>query len=120
ADDDQQALRAALPRRERLVSKVGVAGERGLRLRIRVFREVVEDEDDLVLHVEACVAVVAEPLRFRHNETVAGKYDRPVDRRIVREGERLHLLGTAERLLTGAAANRQRRSTVARPRGELE
>ena len=38
---------------QRLVTEIGVAGERGLRLRVGVFGEVVEDEDDLVLDVEA-------------------------------------------------------------------
>jgi len=51
-----------LPCGERLVAEVGIAGECGLRLRVGVFGEVVEDEDDLVLDVEAGVAVVAEAL----------------------------------------------------------
>ena len=76
ARDDEQPFRAALARRERLVAKIGIARERRFGLGVGVFGEVVEDEDDLVFHVKACVAVVAEVLRLGHDEAVAGKDQR--------------------------------------------
>ena len=89
--DHEQRPGAALPGLHRLVAQVGVARQDGPRLLIGVLGEVAQDDDDLVLHVERGVAVVAEVLRFRHHEPVAGEHRRAADLGVVGEGERLHL-----------------------------
>ncbi len=58
---------------------------------IGVLREVAQNDDDLVLDVERGVAVVAEALRLRDDEAVAGEDHRTGHLGIVREGERLDL-----------------------------
>jgi hypothetical protein len=89
--DHHQRLRAALARRLCLVAQVGVARERGPRLGVGVFREVAKHDDDLVLDVEALVAVVAEVLGVGHHQSVAGYHHRSAHLGVVRERERLHL-----------------------------
>ena len=74
AGDDDHALGAALPRRLRLVAKVRVAREDRARLLIGVFREIAEHDDDLVLDVEALVAVVAEVLGVGDDQAVTGEH----------------------------------------------
>ena len=107
--DDEQRPGAALPRGHGLVAEVGVAREDRARLLVRVLGEVAQDDDDLVLDVERGVAVVAEVLRLRHHEPVAGEDDRAGDLGVVGERERLHLLPAAK--LVGA---RLRRACVTR------
>ena len=75
----------------RLVAKIGVPGENRLRLRLRILGEVAQHEDDLVLHVERGVAVVAETLAVRDDDAVAGEHDLAGDVAVVGEGERLDL-----------------------------
>ena len=119
AGDDQQRLRAPLPRRHRLVAQVGVARQDPLRLLVGVLGEVAQHEDDLVFHVERRVAVVAEVLAVGHDDAVAGEDDLAADFAVVGEGQRLDVgaLREAQRLPGGDA---QARAAVARAGGELE
>jgi hypothetical protein len=71
---DNHALRAALPRRLRLVAKIGVARQDAARLLIGIFGKVAEHDDDLVFHIQPGVAVVTEILRIGNDEAVAGKH----------------------------------------------
>src|SRR4051812_44317309 len=77
-----------LTRRHGFVAQIRIAGENALRFLIRVFREIPQDENDLVLHVERRVAVVAESLALRHHDAVAGKHHWSIDVAVVRERER--------------------------------
>ena len=76
AGDDDHRLRAVLARGRRLVAEIGVARENPLRLRLGVLRKISQDEDDLVLDVQAGVAVVAEILTVGDDESVAGEHHR--------------------------------------------
>ena len=104
AGDDEHGLGAALPRRHRLVAKVGIARQDRARLLIGVFWKVAQHEHDLVFHVEADVAVVAEILRFGHDEAISGEHDRTGDIGVVGERQRLHVRGRDEGPRLGAGA----------------
>ena len=71
AGDDEHCLRPTLPCRHRLVAQVGISREDRLRLQIGILGKVAQDENDLVLDVEASVAVVSEILSVRYDEAVA-------------------------------------------------
>ena len=63
---------------------------------IGVFREVAQHDDDLVLHVERGVAVVAEVLALGHHDAVAGEDQRAADLAVVRERQRADVLLAGE------------------------
>jgi hypothetical protein len=102
-------------------SKAGVAGKNGARLLIRVFGEVAQDHDDLVLDVEPHVAVVAEVLAFGDDEPVPGKHDRSAGLGGVGEGQSQHVIGRAERACWRAGpCHGEARPSVLGPSRELE
>src|SRR5207247_167509 len=79
------------------------------------FGEIPQDEDDLVFHVKAGVAVVAEILTFRDNDAVASEHDASFDIAVVGKGK-----GADHAGLWSAPVDFDRRTAVARARGELE
>ena len=113
--DDEDRLRAVLPRGHRLVAQVGIARQDRARLLIRVLGEVPQHQDDLVLHIERGVAVVPEVLAVGHDDAVAGEDDGPAHVAVVRKGQGARI-GRRE----GRASGADRRPAVPRAGGELE
>ena len=102
--DDEDRLRAVLPRRHRLVAQVRVASEDRLGLRLRLLGKVAEDDHHLVFHIQCGVAVVREPLRIGHDDAVASKDDRGIPKvDVVGERERLHFSALVEALRQASA-----------------
>ena len=121
AGDDDHAFGAALARRLGLVAKVGVARENGARLLVGVFREVTEHHDNLVLHLEAGVAVVAEVLRLGHHQPITGEHHAPGGLDRIRERQGLDGRRTGEGLRAARVlGHRQRGAAVLRAGGERE
>ena len=122
--DDQHRLRAMLAGGHRLVAQVGVARQDGSRLLVGLFREVAEDEHDLVFDVEVRVAVVAEILAVRHDDAVAGEDDRPLHVNVVGKGQgprRCPDRASPDGVPRGGLqTERDRGSAIARPGRELE
>ena len=110
AGDDEDRLRAVLARGHRLVAQVRVAGENALGLLVGVLGEIAQHEDDLVLHVERRVAVVAEILAVGHDDAVAGEDDRTLDLAVVGERQRAHVgMARCRRLPERRCPRRSRR-----------
>jgi hypothetical protein len=86
ACEDDDRFRPAQTSGERFVPEVGVPGENRARLQVGVFREIAQDHDDLVLHVQAGVAVVVQALPVGDGDPVTREDNRTGDVAVVGKG----------------------------------
>ena len=96
--DDEQRLRAAIARDERLVAQAGVAVQLLAALRVGLLGHVAKHEHDFVRHVEARVGVVALAELARHGQAVAREDHVALDGAIRGEGERAEVLVEREQI----------------------
>ncbi len=104
---------------ERLVAQAGVAREDHAHVVLHVLRNVAQRDDDLVFHVEAEVAVVAETFFFGDRQAVTGEHDLAADFRVVGERKGFHVFAAPGVCLT-TDGDFDRRPAVVHAGRELE